>query len=385
MNLEITASDYRLLFLLLIVFILGIATYVIITLNNKRKEKRNLTKLKATLVETVRELEITQKKLIEEVENKGVSEDTIIALTNSGMIDESIFLKNSKEQTYQQTNSGGYIILDLPSKLKSMFHDLLKGFEEFAKLKGYDISFSIDNSMADKIGFKFTLQENSIDIGTQTVRNDIKEYIEKVKKGEDFDDLPIVISPIEHSLVSATLKNRMSFLQHNYQLEKNTREHYENLVKLITTSKNGFSSQPIINIHTGENNSSKNLIATNSHDILQGDNNIYDNHSDYSDNSTITISNSFNTRKEQIGKIEEIIKLIKEESEIKDEKQRQFLITTFDKIKEELADEEKPDKSKISKWLSNIKKTIEGVVLSHHTYEAVLWLYDSFKFIVNKI
>ena len=138
-----------------------------------------------------------------------------------------------------------------------MFSDLLKGFEEFAKLKGYNIAFSVDNSIPHKIAFKFTLQDEGINISTQTVRKDIREYIEKVKNGENFDDLPIVISPEEHSLVSTTLKNRFSFLQHNYNLEKNTRLHYENLIKRISISPNGFTQQPSIFIQTGGVNTPK--------------------------------------------------------------------------------------------------------------------------------
>ena len=35
------------------------------------------------------------------------------------------------------SGTSGYIIIDLPEKQKSLFHDLLKGFEDFAKIKGY--------------------------------------------------------------------------------------------------------------------------------------------------------------------------------------------------------------------------------------------------------
>ena len=55
-------------------------------------------------------------------------------------------------------NTGGYIILDLPDNMRSMFSDLLKGFEDFAKLKGYNIIFSVDNSIPHKNASKFTLQ-----------------------------------------------------------------------------------------------------------------------------------------------------------------------------------------------------------------------------------
>ena len=61
------------------------------------------------------------------------------------------------------------------------------------------------------------------------------------------------------------------------------------------------------------------------------------------------------------------------------------MITNFDKIKEELTDEEQPSKSKIFKWLSNTKKVVENVVLSHHAAEAIGWIYENFNFVVEKI
>jgi hypothetical protein len=292
--------------------------------------------------------------------------------------------KKEVEQELTGLSAGGYIILDLPDNLRSMFHDLLKGFEDYAKLKGYEIIFSIDNSLQNKIAFKFTLQNDGVNVSTQTVRQDIKEYIEKVKSGSNFDDLPVIISPAEHELVSTTLKNRLNFLHHNYTLEKNTREHYENLCKKLSASPNGVSQHPSIYIQTGGVNTPKSLSANNSPNILMGDNNLYENNIDNSDHSVITITNSFNKKKEQIEKLDEVIRLLTEEKNL-DGNIKQNLVTNFDKIKEELADEEEPSKSKIFKWLSNTKKVLENVVLSHHTTEAIHWIYDNFNFIVHKI
>ena len=216
------------------------------------------------------------------------------------------------------------------------------------------------------------------------MRSDIKDYIEKVKGGENFDDLPVVISSEEHSLVSATLKNRISFLQHNYNLEKNTREHYENLLKKLSFSSNGFGQQPAIFIQTGGVNTPKHLLANNSQNVLLGEDVMYENNSDNSDHSEITISNSFNKRKEQVAKLDELIKLLKEEKEIKED-DRQTLITNFDKIREEITDEETPNKSKLFKWFSNTKKILENVVLTHHTTEAIHWIYENFNFLLHHL
>lgn len=95
----------------------------------------------------------------------------------------------------------------------------------------------------------------------------------------------------------------------------------------------------------------------------------------------ITISNSFNDRKEISEKIEKLIKLLRDENI--DTDQQQTLITNFDKIKEEIRDEQQPDKSKIFKWLTNTKKVLENLVLANHTREAIHWVYEQFHFLTQ--
>jgi len=97
----------------------------------------------------------------------------------------------------------------------------------------------------------------------------------------------------------------------------------------------------------------------------------------------IKISNSMNDRKEIADKIEELIQLIRQEPNIEDQ-QRQSLVTNFDKVKEEIS-EENPDKSKIFKWLANTKGVLENLVLTHHVTEAVHWVYENLNFVIHHI
>lgn len=122
--------------------------------------------------------------------------------------------------------------------------------------------------------------------------------------------------------------------------------------------------------------------------IIMGDNVIGDKIQvgDISNNSgqiaigkDITISNSSAERREAANKIEELIKLLRQEPNIAEEK-RQTLITNFDKVKEEVL-EDKPDKSKIHKWLTATRSILETLVLSHHVTEAAHWVYNNFNFL----
>ncbi len=95
----------------------------------------------------------------------------------------------------------------------------------------------------------------------------------------------------------------------------------------------------------------------------------------------IHISNSPNERNEIVSKIEKLINFLRQEKI--DETNQQTLITNFDKVREEIADEQQPDKSKIFKWLTNTKKALENVVLANHTREAIHWIYGHLHFLVQ--
>src|ERR1700733_5578987 len=75
--------------------------------------------------------------------------------------------------------SGGYIVIEMPERERPLFHDLLKGFEDYAKLKGYQIAFSIDASFEGRIAFKFTVMDDGVVVGAERVRKDFKEYVEQ--------------------------------------------------------------------------------------------------------------------------------------------------------------------------------------------------------------
>ena len=108
----------------------------------------------------------------------------------------------------------------------------MKGFEDYAKLKGYDIAFSIDSSFDGRIAFKFTIKNNGLVVGSERVRRDFKDYVEQVRSKdiEFLDHMPVITSAEEHTLLVALLKNRIAFLQHSYNLSRNAVRHYESLI-----------------------------------------------------------------------------------------------------------------------------------------------------------
>src|SRR5580704_4464739 len=103
--------------------------------------------------------------------------------------------------------SGGFIIMDMPDKDRPLFHDLLKGFEDFARLKGYIIAFSIDSTFAGRIAFKFTIKDDGLVVGPERVRRDFAEYVDQVRNKDidDLDNMPVVTSLEEHHLLVTVL------------------------------------------------------------------------------------------------------------------------------------------------------------------------------------
>ena len=267
--------------------------------------------------------------------------------------------------------SGGYIVLDLPNDKRPLFHDLLKGFEDYSRLKGYEVNFSIDATFKDKIAFKFTVAEDLVNIAPERVRRDFKEYIDKVKNGDNFDDIPIVTSFEEHYMLVKVLKNRISFLEHSYNLKTNAIDYYEKLLlKLLTLP--AMPSQNIL-VQTGGTMDFKNYNSINSNKVIQGDNNLL---LGGSVTTSVTIGDSFNSIKTQIDKIDAFIYALKKDPQ--QNSSHEAIIKDVEKVKDELQDEVQPDSARVAKWLERAKHTLKLGSLGQEVVSAAKELFSAF-------
>ena len=275
-----------------------------------------------------------------------------------------------QEREFSGPGSGGYIILDLPQDHIPVFNDLLKGFEEYTKIKGYEIRFSSDTTFPNKIAFKFTLGDEGINVSTQTVKNDLQEYIQKVQTGEPLDDLPVVLPEAEHHLLLTLMKNRINFLQHNYSLKKNAVEFYEKLINKFIAHPAGILPAPTVMVQTGGSMDSRSYKSIDSSHVIQGDENQLT-------DSSIKIEKSFNKRQNQIDKLSELIDILKDESGGSKE-DREKAILNFEKVKDELSEEESPNPSFIKKWLGKAQSCLKNIEIARTTLVKAKELYDSF-------
>lgn len=358
-------ADYIQLMNMVATFIAIAFGIIFVYLFFRRYERRQEMQYRIDREKLERQMEFEKNRLSAEAD-KADKENEIL--------EEKTRLEREKyEDEMINSGRGGYIILDMSAEQRPLFHDLLRGFEEYAKIRGYSVNFSIDSSQYNKISFRFTLNESGISVSTERVRKDFVEYLDKIKTGSDFEDLPVVISEEEHNLLLTTLKNRLVFLETNYRIQKNTISFYENLIFNAKYTQRGFLPAPSVVVQTGGTMDSRNYRVQNSSDVIQGDRNKL---LDSSDRSQINIENSFNKKKEQIEKVTRLVELLKEED--KGEQERNKAIINLEKVKDELEESDKPEPNLIKKWLEKAKNLIGLISVGKKIAGSAVDLWNSF-------
>jgi hypothetical protein len=280
-------------------------------------------------------------------------------------------LKNvSTSKEHSAKDSGGYIVLELTNEQISLFQDLFKGFEDFATLRGYTISLSIDNSIPNRVGFKFTIQDTGVIVSTQTVWGDIKDYLDRIKNEESLENLPIVIPVEDHKIVLKTLQSRISFLRENYQLQKSAIKIYERLLDKLNSPNTIISSLPPVFIQTEKSNyRNQNLLHHALKEIEVEDITIVEN--------KVKIGKSFVERKNQLDSISKLIKLIARDEIVEDDK-KDIAVLNLEKVKSEIEEEGEPDKARVKKWLEKAKPILDEEDFEDEVLELRDKVYDLF-------
>ena len=134
---------------------------------------------------------------------------------------------------------GGFAFIDVPDERKSLFHDMMKGFEEFAKLKGYRVSIAIDTTPPGKVGLRFTILEQGVTVATETVRSHVDEYIAEFNEDAPFENMPIVVDPIEHERLKAVLSSRFIMVKNSAEMHKTKADLYRKFAEELSQLKMG--------------------------------------------------------------------------------------------------------------------------------------------------
>jgi hypothetical protein len=258
----------------------------------------------------------------------------------------------------------GYILLRMPDAQKPIFLELLRGFEEFAKLKGYRLSFAFDGSLQDQIAFRFTILEGGIAVSTERVRRDLQDYVTRVQSGSSFEDLDVIIPAEEHHTTLMILKNRLSFLQSSYTAQRNVLRLYENIIKDF--GKIQPSASPAFYIQAGGTMNPANYSAINSQQIAQGQGiRMIGNTSQME----IYIGNTFAERKEIVEKIERVNNALLTNLE-EDREQKWEARRLLERARDEIADEPQPDCSRVKRYLEKAKQVFSTVTFAKEAVDA---------------
>lgn len=282
-------------------------------------------------------------------------------------------VKREDKEEHVDRDTSGYIVLNLPEDHRSLFIDLLKGFEDFARLRGYEVRFSFDSQTPNQVAFKFVIGRSGLTVSTDQVKQDFNDYIDRLRRGDALDDIPVVLTPEQHDLLLTTMKNRINFLQHNYKLTTNTVEYYERLLMRTGAIPSAFTQAPSFFVQTGGISNSRSIIAGHSPQIVQGDTSgaVSQSHDE-----SVYIANSFNQRQEQISKLTELIEALKAAPQ--EGSQAEKAVINLEKVKDELTEEPQPDPNRIRRWLERTKNCIEIMKLGKETLELAKSVYTSF-------
>ncbi len=280
-----------------------------------------------------------------------------------------IVINTSKDTDELYRDTEGYVTIEIQEEKKSLFHDLLKGFEEYATLKGYKVSVSIDASEEGKISFKIVVHDFGVTANRKIIKKDLDEYLEMIKSG-DLDKIPEVLEPVEHARIVMALKNRIVFLQQNYQVERNIREFYEKFFERIPLQSISHAN-PILHITNSGSSEmdQRKYIANNSANTMQGDN-----HSNRFRTGNVTIGTTYTEKKEQIEKIEELLDELKKT----DIKGQHDAVRHVENAKEELSESENPDQGQVEKYLGKAGKILAAAEKGSALFLKAKSVFDSF-------
>jgi len=242
-----------------------------------------------------------------------------------------------------------YVIIDLPDAEKSSFHDLLKGFEDFAAIKGYKVTISVDASRPNQFAFKFTFGSRTTPVTSQTLSADLADYISRVEKGDELNDLPVILPEPQHQALLFAMRNRITFLHFTIKQKDNLLKWHDKIFESQTKLLEMLAGKDTSPIHVQ-------LIQENKPTITQ----------------SLVVGSTPEEREKQVAALESL------KQAIQDHAQAKIYVRPLENVQEELK-EERPDPQRIAKWLETAKHGLKALALTKEVYDAALVTYAAFK------
>jgi len=260
----------------------------------------------------------------------------------------------------------GYVVMRMPDADKPVFLEMLRGFEDYARIRGYRLSFAFDASMADRIAFRFSILEGGLLVGSKQVTDDLNEYIRRVQSGAGFDDLEAILKPDQHQGAITILKNRLAFLEASYPQMREIARLYHDVSNRLSQLQAPPSQQFFI--QGGGTMAPTQYTAINSPQAAQGrDIKLIGNTA----TTDIKIGNTFAEQKEVIDRIDNVISLVARDKVTETDKDRAWQVyDLLKKVHGEIADEPKPDGTRIKRYLEKAADLFKSVAFAKEAVDA---------------
>lgn len=254
----------------------------------------------------------------------------------------------NQSETVADGHSGGFVFMEVHDDYKIMFADAMNGFSDFAKLKGYNVEFSLDTTLPGKVGIRFTILDSGVTVSTATVRKDVDDYIERLRSADDLSDMPMATNSIEHSRLVSALQGRFSYLRMQAEMRSTQADFYKRIINEWNEgSSRAISYATPVHIqltNEGLKNMRDNYNAENSQNIAQGKG-----AKALTKGSTVLIGSTLTEKTKQVNALKELEGVIGE-AQLPDET-KQAAIRHVLNAREELEDSDNPNPDDIAKWL----------------------------------
>ncbi|HST06729.1 MAG TPA: hypothetical protein VLJ83_01070, partial [Gemmatimonadaceae bacterium] len=176
----------------------------------------------------------------------------------------------------------------------------------------------------------------------------------------------------QHFALVLAMRNRINFLHHTYKAQQNVITFYERMMGQVPLQRL-VPSSPNFYIQGAGAMDHRSYSANNSPEAALGDgNNIQGNA-----NTQIVLGNTVSKRTEQIRHVDGLLESLSRDSGVPDAPKAEAT-KNLTKIKDELADEEHPDPTRISRWLEQAKHALKAFSLTHDVVEATKALGAAF-------
>lgn len=249
-----------------------------------------------------------------------------------------------------------FFIVTVPPLFRSIFLDVLQGFEDFSLLRGYQSLLSFHSFSNYQIGFKYAIGKEGVGVSAGQAKADFADYIDRVHSLRNFETKAIFLDPSKVDMSRTLLMKQLLRIQKAFHAAD---EYQSTLYRLFTTiTEKGFASvtmeksidpEPDFPIQTDGDGDEK----------------------DSPDNG-VFLEYTFTKRNQQIEQLEFLItRLVQNPTSL-------HATVYFEEARNEMIEVDTPNRERVNQWLQEAAQSMEQSDLEAEDIEILKKVYASF-------